>query len=129
MIPELWVWLLTTGAAAGAITVYGIATLTFRLGDHALEIVALGVPFRSIPYADIESVHRGGSLLREHWASFRLRNRITLRLRRGRRRTIVITPPDRDAFLFDLRSRLHVAPLGETDKSSWRHVSQADPGA
>jgi hypothetical protein len=114
MIPEFWVWLLTTGAAGGAITMYGIATLTFRLGDQALEVVALGVPFRRIPYADIESADRGGSLFREHWASFRLKSRITLHLRRGKRRTIVITPPDPDAFLLDLRFRLHAAPFRET---------------
>jgi hypothetical protein len=115
MIPEFWVWLLTTGMAVGAITVYAIATMTFRLGDRALEVVALGVPFRTIPYADIESADRGGSLFREHWTSFRLRSRITLRLRRGKHRTIVITPPDPDAFLLDLRSRLYAAPFREAD--------------
>ena len=115
MIPEFWVWLLTMGMVVGAITVYGIATLTFRLGDQALEVVALGVPFRTIPYADIESADRGGLLLREHWVSFRLKNRITLRLRRGNRRTIVITPPDPDAFLLDLRSRLQAAPFRESN--------------
>jgi hypothetical protein len=115
MIPEFWVWLLTMGMAVGAITVYGIATLTFRLGDQALEIVALGVPFRAIPYADIEAADRGGSLSREHWVSFRLKNRITLRLRRGDRRTILITPLDPDAFLLDLRSRLHAARFRESN--------------
>jgi hypothetical protein len=115
MIPEVWVWILATGGTAGAITVYGIATLKFRLGDQALEIVALGVPFRTIPYADIEAADRGGSLFREHWVSFRLKNRITLRLRRGNRRTIVITPPDPDAFLLDLRSRLQAAPFRESN--------------
>lgn len=115
MIPEFWVWLLTMGMAVGAITVYAIATLTFRLGDQALEVVALGVPFRTIPYADIESADRGGLLFREHWVSFRLRSRITLRLRQGKRRSIVITPPDPDAFLLDLRSRLHAAPFREAD--------------
>ena len=99
----------------GAITLYGMATLTFSLGDHALEIVALGVPFRTIPYVDIHSADRGGSLFREHWLSFRLNSRITLQLRRGKRRTLVITPPDPDAFLLDLRSRLHAAPLETTD--------------
>ena len=115
MFPEVWVWLLTTGAALGAITLYGMATLTFRLGDHTLEIVALGVPFRTIQYAEIQSAERGGSLFREHWVSFRLNNRITLHLRRGKRRSIVITPPDPDAFLLDLRSRLSAAPFKETD--------------
>jgi hypothetical protein len=115
MIPEVWVWLLTTAAAVGAITLYGIATLKFRLEDQALEIVALGVPFRTIPYADIQSADRGGSLLREHWVSFRLKNRITLHLRRGKHRSIVITPSDPDAFLLDLRSRLTAASLTRTD--------------
>lgn len=115
MIPEIWVWLLTTGAAVGAITLYGIATIKFRLEDQALEIVALGIPFRTIPYADIQSADRGGSLFHEHWLSFRLNNRITLQLRRGKRRTIVITPSDPDAFLLDLRSRLHAAPFREAD--------------
>lgn len=40
-------------------------------------------------------------------------NRITLRLRRGRRHAIVITPPDPDAFLLALRSRLQAAPSPE----------------
>ncbi len=115
MIPEFWVWLLTTGAAIGATTLYGIATLKFRLGDQALEIIALGVPFRTIPYGDIQSADRGGSLFCEHWASFRLRNRITLRLGQGKRRAIVITPPDPEMFLQDLRSRLHAGPLETTD--------------
>jgi hypothetical protein len=115
MIPEVWMWLLTTGAAIGVITLYGIATLTFRLGDQTLEIIALGVPFRTIPYADIESADPGGSLLQEHWTSFRLKNRITLHLRRGKRRAIVIAPPDPEAFLLELRSRLPIAPVTEGD--------------
>ena len=110
MIPEFWVWLLATGAALVAIALYGVATLRFHLSEDALEILVLGVPFRTIPYADIQTAHRGGSLLSEHWASFRLRDRITLRLRRGNRRAIVITPPDPDAFLFELRSRLPTTP-------------------
>jgi hypothetical protein len=121
--------LLTTGAAVGAITGYGIATLQFRLGDQAPEVVALGVPFRTIPYADIESADRGGSLFREHWVSFRLKSRITLHLRRGKRRAIVITPPDPDAFLPDLRSRLRVAASGETGQPPRRQGSQEDSGS
>jgi hypothetical protein len=114
MIPEFWVWLLTTGMAIGAITVYGIATLTFRLGEERLEILALGVPFRTIQYADIQSADRGGSLLHEHWVTFRLANRVTLHLRQGRRRTIVITPPAPEVFLRDLQSRLRGEPPEET---------------
>jgi hypothetical protein len=129
MIPEIWMWLLTTGMAVGAITVYGIATLQFRLGDQTLEVVALGVPFRTIPYADIEAADRDGSLFREHWASFRLKSRITLRLRWGKRRTIVITPPDPDAFLLDLRSRLRVVASGETSQPPRRQGSQEDSGS
>ncbi|MBI2455931.1 MAG: hypothetical protein HYV46_07325 [candidate division NC10 bacterium] len=98
MIFEFWVWLLTTAAAMGVITLYGVATLKFRLGEEALEILALGVPFRT-------------SLFNEHWVSFRLGNRITLHLRRGKRRAIVITPPDPGAFLLSLRSRLQDASV------------------
>ena len=114
MIPEFWVWLLATGATLLAIAVYGIATLQFRLGDEALEILALGVPFRTIAYADIESAERGGSLLNEHWVTFRLARRMTLRLRRGKRRAVVITPPDPDMFLRDLQTRLQAARSVET---------------
>lgn len=114
MIPEFWVWLLTTGATLLAITIYGVATLQFRLGDEGLEILALGVPFRTIAYADIESAERGGSLLNEHWVTFRLASRMTLRLRRGKRRAVVITPPDPDMFLRDLQTRLQAAPCRET---------------
>ncbi|HSB68647.1 MAG TPA: PH domain-containing protein [Candidatus Methylomirabilis sp.] len=106
MIPEVWIWLLTTATALGAIAVYGVATLEFRLGDEALEILALGVPFRTIPYVDIQSVHPGGSLWNEHWVTFRLQNRITLRLQRGRRRAIVISPPEPEAFLRLIQSHL-----------------------
>lgn len=113
MIFEFWVWLLTTGAALGVITVYGVATLRYRLGHEGLEILALGVPFRTISYADIQSAHRGGSLRNEHWVTFHLANRITLHLRRGRRRAIVITPPDPEAFLQDLQSRLQTPPSME----------------
>jgi hypothetical protein len=115
MIFEFWVWLLATAAALGAITVYGVATLKFRLEDETLEILALGVPFRTIRYEDIRSADRGGSLFHEHWVSFRLGNRITLHLRRGKRRAIVITPPDPDGFLLSLRSRLQDAPTRDTD--------------
>ena len=114
MIPEFWLWLLTAGAAFGVITLYGFATLQFRLGDERLEILALGVPFRTIPYADIQSADRGGSLLHEHWVTFRLANRVTLHLRQGRRRTIVMTPPDPEVFLRDLQSRLRGEPPEET---------------
>ncbi len=110
MIYEFWVWLLTAGVAFGIITVYGIATVRFRLGEERLEILALGVPFRTIPYVDIQSATRGGSLLHEHWMTFRLANRVTLHLRQGRRRTIVITPPAPEAFLRDLQSRLRGVP-------------------
>ncbi|MBI2563543.1 MAG: hypothetical protein HYW08_14410 [candidate division NC10 bacterium] len=115
MIFEFWVWLLTTAAAMGVITLYGVATLKFRLGEEALEILALGVPFRTIRYEDIQSADLGGSLFNEHWVSFRLGNRITLHLRRGKRRAIVITPPDPGAFLLSLRSRLQNAPARDTD--------------
>ena len=111
MIFEFWVWLLTTAAALGAITLYGIATLKFRLGEGALEIVALGVPFRTVRYEDIQSADHGGSLFNEYWVSFRLGIRITLHLRRGKRRAIVITPPDPEAFLLNLRSRLQDASV------------------
>jgi hypothetical protein len=112
MIPEFWVWLLTTCGALAAFAFYGVATLKYRLGDQALEILALGVPFRTIPYAEIHSVHLGGSLLNEHWVTFQLANRVTLSLRGGQRRTIVITPADPEAFLRDLRSRLQATPMG-----------------
>jgi hypothetical protein len=102
---EVWVWLLTSAVAFGAMVVWGIARIRYRLGPEALEIVVLGVPFRSIPYAGIETVERGGSLWNEHWVSFRLGNRVTLRLREGRR-PIVITPPDPPAFLRELESRI-----------------------
>ncbi len=120
MIPEFWVWLLATGATLLGIAVYGIATLRFRLGDEALEILALGVPFRTVPYADIESAERGGSLLNEHWVTFRLASRVTLHLRRGRRRAVVITPPDPELFLRDLRPRLQAAPDRESNQPPWR---------
>jgi hypothetical protein len=127
MIPEFWIWLLTTGAALGAITVYGMATLRFRLGDEALEIVALGVPFRTIAYTDIQAADRGGPLFCQHWLSFRAGSRITLRLRRGKRRTIVITPPDPDAFLLALRSRLHAAPSPERRQPPRRQDRHDNP--
>ena len=106
MIPEFWIWVLTTGAALCVIIVYGVATLKFRLGEEALEILALGVPFRTIPYAHIQSAHLGGSLWGEHWMTFHLENRITLRLRPGVGRAIVISPPRPEAFLGSLQSRL-----------------------
>lgn len=113
MIFEFWVWLLTTAAAFAVIVAYGIATLKFHLGEGALDILALGVAFRTIPYRDIESARLGGSLLHEHWATFRLANRITLHLRRGTRRAIVITPPDPEAFLQRLESRLRATSAEE----------------
>jgi hypothetical protein len=106
MIPEFWIWVLTTGAALCAILVYGVATLKFRLAEETLEILALGVPFRTIPYEDIQSAHLGGSLWGESWVTFRLGNRITLRLRPAKRRSIVISPPEPAAFLQSLQSRL-----------------------
>lgn len=110
---EFWVWLLTAGAAFSVIVAYGVATLKFHLGEEALEILALGVAFRTIPYQEIESAYPGGSLLNEHWATFRLANRITLHLRRGRRRDIVITPPDPEGFLRRLRSHLRATAVEE----------------
>jgi hypothetical protein len=115
MIVEFWVWLLSTAVAFGLIAVYGIATLTYRLGEEALEVLVLGVPFRIIPYAAIQAASRGGSLRHEHWVTFRLRNRVLLSLRGGRRRAVVITPAEPDAFLRDLQSRLHAAAFGKTD--------------
>ncbi len=115
---EFWVWLLTSTVTFGLITIYGVATLQYRLGEQALEIVALGVPFRVIRYADITAVRMGGSLWCEHWVTFRLGNRITLHLREGRRREIVITPPDADAFFRRLRSHVPSAAPPEAEASS-----------
>jgi hypothetical protein len=106
MIPEFWIWVLTTGGALCAILVYGVATLKFRLGEEALEILALGVPFRTIPYEHIQSAHLGGSLWGESWVTFHLENRITLCLRPEIRRSILISPPEPVAFLQSLQSRL-----------------------
>ncbi len=103
---EFWVWLLTAAIAFASIVAYGIATMRYRLGEEALEIVVLGVPFRTIPYAEIEAAESGGSLLHEHWVTFHLHRLVTLRLREGKRRTLVISPPDPQAFLRGLRARL-----------------------
>jgi len=102
---EFWVWLLTSAVAFGGMVAWGIARIRYRLGPEALEIVVLGVPFRAIPYAEIEGAARGGSLWNEHWVSFRLGRRVTLRLRGGGR-SIVITPPDPAAFLAELARRI-----------------------
>lgn len=128
MIFEFWVWLIASSSTLGVIVLYGVATLKFRLGEEALEILALGVPFRTIRYEDIQSADRGGSLFREHWVSFRLGNRITLRLRRGKQRAIVVTPPDPEAFLLELRSRLQEAPDRDADRPPWRQERQEVPG-
>jgi hypothetical protein len=106
MIPEFWIWILTTGAALCAIRIYGVATLTFRLGEEAVEILALGVPFRTIRYGHIQSAHLGGSLWGETWVTSHLENRITLRLRAKTRRRIVISPPEPVVFLQCLQSHL-----------------------
>jgi hypothetical protein len=103
---EVWVWLLTSAVAFGVMVAWGIAGMRYRLGQEALEIVVLGVPFRSIPYTGIEAAERGGSLWNEHWVTFRLGNRVTLHLREGGR-VIVITPPDPPAFLRELESRMN----------------------
>ncbi|HSB80450.1 MAG TPA: hypothetical protein VLM91_16845 [Candidatus Methylomirabilis sp.] len=118
MIPEFWIWVLTTGAALCAILVYGVATLKFRLGKEALEILALGVPFRTIPYGHIQSAHLGGSLWSEYWVTFHPKNRITLRLWPGERRAIVISPPEPEAFLRSLLTRLNSSqPPGHPERS------------
>jgi len=106
MIPEIWIWILTAGSALCVFIVYAVATLKFRLGEDALEVLALGVPFRTILYEDIQSAHLGGSLWGEHWVSFHLQNRITLHVRRGRLRAVVISPPEPEAFLRHLQSHL-----------------------
>ena len=103
---EFWVWLLTSATAFAVMAAYGIATMRYRLGEEAMEIVVLGVPFRSIPYTRIEAVELGGSLLHEHWVTFHLTRLVTLRLRDGKRRILVISPPDPQAFLRDLQERL-----------------------
>lgn len=118
MIPEFWIWVLTTGAALCAILVYGVAALKFHLGEEALEILALGVPFRTIPYGHIQSAHLGGSLWGEHWVTFHPRSRITLRLRPRTRRAIVISPPEPEAFLRSLLARLIGSqPEGHPERS------------
>ena len=106
MIPEFWIWLLATGVTFGAITVYAVATLRYRFREDALEILALGVPFRAVRYEDIQSAQRGGTLANEHWVTFRLANRVTIQLRRGARSAIVISPRDPEAFIRELQSRL-----------------------
>lgn len=104
---EFWVWLLSSAVAFAAIVAYGIATMQYRLAEEGLEIVVLGVSFRTIPYPGIEAVELGGSLLHEHWVTFRLNRLVTLRLRHGKRRIVVISPSDPQAFLRELRSRLN----------------------
>lgn len=107
---EFWVWLLTSAVAFGALVLYDMATIRYRFTAEALEIVALGIPFRTIPYAAIEAAAAGGSLWHEHWVTYRLHRRVTLRLREGGR-AVVITPADPQAFLREMRDRLsrHVA--------------------
>jgi hypothetical protein len=104
---EFWVWLLTAAFACAAIVVYGIATIRYRFAEEALEVVVLGVVFRRIPYAGIETADRGGSLWHEHWVTFRLDRLVSLRLREGRHRMVVVTPPDPQAFLQELTARLN----------------------
>ena len=78
---EFWIWLLTSAAAFAVIVAYGIATMRYRLGEEAMQIVVLGVPFRTIAYRGIEAAELGGSLLNEHCVTFHLNRLVTLRLR------------------------------------------------
>jgi hypothetical protein len=115
---EFWVWLLGSATAFAAVAAYGIARMRYRFGAEALEIVVLGVAFRAIPYAAIAGAERGGSLWNEHWVTFHLNRRVTLRLREGNRRLVVITPPDPQAFLEELQAcvnRQGARDQGKTD--------------
>lgn len=103
---ELMVFLLVAGAAFAGLVAYGVATMRYRLGEAGLEILVLGVTFRTIPYGVIEGAWRGGSLFEEHWVTFALGNRVTLALREGGRRRLVISPPDPAGFLRALEERL-----------------------
>ncbi len=125
---EFWVWLLSAATAFAGIVAYGIATIRYRLGDEALEILVLGVPFRAVPYAGIEAVEPGGSLLHEHWVTFRLTRLVTLRLRDGKRRAVVISPPDPQGFVRNLEARMIRQGVKDTKKSNSSQTSTTGHG-
>ena len=125
---EFWVWLLTSAVVFAAIVAYGIATMRYRFAEEAVEIVVLGVAFRTIAYAGIEAAELGGSLLNEHWVTFHLNRLVTLRLRHGKRRIVVISPPDPPAFLRDLRERLIAKTPGSDFTAKAPGETRTPPG-
>ncbi len=98
----------------------------YRLNEVALEVtVCRGVCLRRFPYAEILHVRRirWAELFRPEarWAESLGSNifrPLVLVQRRGRRRPVIVTPADADAFVAALRARIEAAGPGEPAASA-----------
>jgi len=88
------------------VSLFAAARVHYELSEDALDVVMLGVRVRRIPYANIQSVRRGGALWNEHWTRLAFDPCITLHLKSGLVRNFVINPPRTDEFLRELQARL-----------------------
>jgi hypothetical protein len=84
-----------------------ITQLRFVIDEHYVRVKLLGLTLRKIALSDIESVDTKAPLWNEHWCtSLSLKRVVRIRRKSGWFRNFIITPPDRDAFIAELRGRL-----------------------
>ncbi|HEX8833785.1 MAG TPA: PH domain-containing protein [Abditibacteriaceae bacterium] len=79
----------------------------YELAEDALCITYFGFCVRRVPFSNIENVRRGTALWNEHYNRVSRDPNLTLRLRRGLVRNLVINPPQTEEFLTNLQKRLH----------------------
>ena len=89
------------------VLIWLITRIRFVIDAQHVRVVVLGLTIRKIALSDIEFVDTKAPLWNEHWCNtLSVKRIVRIRRRSGWFRNFIITPPDRDAFIVELRGRL-----------------------
>ena len=116
MNPSAWHWLATVewSGILWAVALLGVGIWLntrrcYAIDDQHVRVQLFGITVRKIALTDIEYADTQCPLWNEHWCNryFAWGQSVRLRRKTGIARNFIITPANRDAFLEELRSKLH----------------------
>jgi len=91
--------------------IYSLTTFRYDMGDKQLRITFLGATMRTLNYPDIQSVEKGWNMGVNQYLSGNFAilwdksKAVTVRLKSGAIKNIVLSPDNPDAFIAELKKR------------------------
>lgn len=86
-------------------------SLRYRITETEFQIRILGIPVRKIKLRDIAEIKKGQALWGENWAvPLPGREMVVITKKKGLIKNINITPPQADAFIAEVKSKIASLP-------------------